>query len=242
MGKSTSMDNRNKILDLIAPAALKALAGSRSFQLGQEYFEQGAVSDLVVTASAVRAHVAGTESYRVVLREDAGELSYHCPCAHAADGNFCKHSAATAFAWLARGSRGYFGRQPAEPDMSLRVAIALWESDVETAWQYANLGVSDRALLIELAARPEGERLDDAVELNRRIVPVLLEQTSNAAYEEALGLVKKMVGALNARQRGQEMVHYLKQLRVEFKRKRNLITLLDRFVSAQGIAYASILS
>jgi uncharacterized Zn finger protein len=72
-------------------------------------------------------------------------------------------------------------------------------------------------------------------------VPVLLEQTSNAAYEEALGLVKKMAAALNARQREQEMVHYLKQLRVEFKRKRNFVTLLDRFVGAQGMAYASIL-
>jgi len=96
-----SMDNGNKLLDLIAPLALKALAGSRSFQLGQEYFEHGAVSALVVTAGAVRAHVAGTESYRVMLRENAGELSYHCTCPHAADGNFCKHCVAVAFAWLA---------------------------------------------------------------------------------------------------------------------------------------------
>jgi uncharacterized Zn finger protein len=585
------MNNGNKLLDLVAPSSLKALAGSRSFQLGQEYFKQDAVSDLVVTAAAVRAHVAGTESYRVALREHAGELSYYCTCRHATDGNFCKHCVAVAFAWLAsmdelpekstsrpmkkqrdarstierylrkqetdalialvldaaqrddrmyralllraerdlgdadlsstlratideatsiagfvawdevgevvetldeivdtlaellrpatggmlvalleyaiarveamleevddsgggvgeivarlgalhleacrmsqiipeelaerlfglaftlpfgiwgfdpldyrdalgeKGMQRYrelafakwhtdydtgsatitrimerlaeesgdiqqlvdiksrdlsfafryyaiaellhkageveqaldwaerglaafpvrtdnrlrdflvgfylqnnredeafhltwvqfeenpslhtyqklanvsktigrwqtereralsfidtyiaamgigdrFGRRPAKPDMSLRVAIALWESDLEAAWLYANLGVSDRTLLIELAARLEGERLDDAIELYRRIVPVLLEQTSNAAYEEALGLVKKMAAALNARQREQEMVHYLKQLRVEFKRKRNFVTLLDRFVGAQGMAYASIL-
>lgn len=587
------MDNGNKLLALIGPAALKALAGNRSFQLGQEYFEQGAVSALVLTAGAVRAHVAGTELYRVMLRENAEELSYHCTCPHAADGNFCKHCVAVAFAWLAsmdelpegtasraikrqgdswstiqsylrkqetdalialvldaaqrddrmyrslllraerdlggadlsrtlretiddatstagfiawdevgevvetldeivdalaellqpatssmllalleyaierveamleevddsgggvgeivirlgelhleacrmppiipeelaerlfrlaftlpfgiwsfdpldyrealgekgmqryrelalakwrtleprqahkdydagsatitrimerlagesgdiqqlvdiksrdlsfafryleiaellhkagemeqaltwaerglaafpvhtdnrlrdflvgmylrsgredeaihltriqfeenpslrtykklasvseglgcwdsqreralslidtsiatRDTGGYPGRQPAKPDMSLRVAIALWESDVEAAWQYANLGICDRPLLIELAARLEGGRLDDAIELYRSIVPVLLEQTSNTAYEEALRLVEKMAAALNACQREQEMVHYLKQLRVEFKRKRNFIKLLDRFVGDQSM-------
>jgi uncharacterized Zn finger protein len=127
------------------------------------------------------------------------------------------------------------GWRPAGPDTSLRVAIALWENDVEAAWQHANRGACNRPLLIELAQRLEDERLDDALELYRRIVTELLDLTSNAAYEEALGLVKKMGAALYACRREKEMLHYLDQLRAEFKRKRNFIKLLDSFVDARGM-------
>lgn len=129
-------------------------------------------------------------------------------------------------------AEGYWGRRPAVPDFSLRVAIALWESDVDAAWKYANLGVCDRSLLVALAGKLEGKRPDDAIELYRRIVPVLLEQTNNAAYEQAIGLVKKMAGALGTHQRGGELAPYLEHLRVEFKRKRNFIKLLDRLAGA----------
>ncbi|TFW35842.1 hypothetical protein E4O92_01280 [Massilia horti] len=132
----------------------------------------------------------------------------------------------------ARAAEGYWGRRPAAPDFSLRVAIALWESDLDAAWRYANLGVCDRGLLVALAGKLEMKRLDDAIELYRRIVPVLLEQTNNAAYEEVIGLVKKMAGALSTHQRGDELAPYLEYLRVEFKRKRNFIKLLDRLAGA----------
>jgi hypothetical protein len=122
-----------------------------------------------------------------------------------------------------------WGRQPVEPNYSLRVAVALWEQDFGAAWEYANLGVCDRNLLIVLAGKLEMTRLDDAVELYRRVVPALLEQTNNAAYEEAIGLLQKMADALSAHRRSEELAAYLGHLRVEFKRKRNFIKLLDRF-------------
>ena len=125
-----------------------------------------------------------------------------------------------------------WGCQPVEPNYSLRVAVALWEQDLGAAWQYANLGVCDRNLLIVLADKLKMARLDDAIELYRRVVPALLERTNNAAYEEAIGLVQKMADALSAHQRGQELAAYLGDLRVEFKRKRNFIKLLDRFAGA----------
>lgn len=132
---------------------------------------------------------------------------------------------------IAAPATGYrtWGRQSTVPDYTLRVAVALWEQDVDAAWQYANLGGCDRYLLIALAGALESTRLDHAIALYRRVIPVLLEQTNNAAYEEAIGLVQKMAAALNAHQRGQELGAYLGDLRTEFKRKRNFIRLLDQF-------------
>lgn len=125
-----------------------------------------------------------------------------------------------------------WGRQPVEPNYSLRVAVALWEQDIGAAWQYANLGVCDRNLLIALAGKLETARLGDAIELYRRVVPALLEQTNNDAYEQAASLVQRMADALSAHHRGQELAAYVEYLRVEFKRKRNFMKLLDRFTIA----------
>jgi hypothetical protein len=118
------------------------------------------------------------------------------------------------------------------PDYSLRVAIALSEQDLPAAWHYANIGECDRTLLIALAGKLQTSRLDDALVLYRRVVPALIEQTNNAAYEQAIGLVQSIADALGAHQRSHELAAYVEYLRVEFKRKRNFITLLDRFARA----------
>jgi uncharacterized Zn finger protein len=125
-----------------------------------------------------------------------------------------------------------WGGQPVVPDYSLRVAIALSEQDLPAAWHYANIGECDRTLLIALAGKLKTSRLDDALVLYRRVVPVLIEQTNNAAYEQAIGLVQSIADALSAHQRSHELADYVGYLRVEFKRKRNFITLLDRFARA----------
>jgi tetratricopeptide (TPR) repeat protein len=123
-------------------------------------------------------------------------------------------------------------RVPLPLNYSLRVAVALWEQELDDAWQYVNLGVCDRSLVTELAGRLEAARLDDALELYRRVVPVLVDQTNNGAYEQAIGLVRKMAHALKAHERGSELETYLLYLRNEFKRKRNFIKLLDRLADA----------
>lgn len=84
-----------------SPITLNALAGSRAFQLGKEYFGDGAVRNLSVTRDTVRAQVRGTASYRVVLRTESGELSSDCSCPRAGEGYFCKHCVAVGLAWLA---------------------------------------------------------------------------------------------------------------------------------------------
>jgi hypothetical protein len=125
-----------------------------------------------------------------------------------------------------------WGGQAVVPNYSLRVAIAIWEQDLPAAWHYANIGECDQRLLIALAGKLATSRLDDALVLYRRVVSALIEATNNAAYEQAIGLVQSIADALSAHQRSQELAAYVEYLRVEFKRKRNFITLLDRYARA----------
>lgn len=117
--------------------------------------------------------------------------------------------------------------KPSVPDHSLRVEIALWEKDLDAAWAAAQQGVCDRNLLIALAEKLEPARPNDAIVLYRRVVPPIVEQTNNAAYEEAIKLVRKVGKLMGAQKRTGEFVGYLAELRVRFKPKRNFIKLLD---------------
>lgn len=120
--------------------------------------------------------------------------------------------------------------KPSFPDYSLRVEIALWESDHEAAWAAAHQGVCDRRLLIDLAGKLEARRPVDAISLYRRVVPIIVEQTNNAAYEEAIKLIRKVGGLVPALKKAREawaFGDYLAELRVQFKPKRNFIKLLD---------------
>lgn len=113
---------------------------------------------------------------------------------------------------------------------SLRVEIALWENDLDAAWEFAHAGICDRSLLIALAGKLESLRPDGAVSLYRRIVPPIVEQTNNTAYEEAIKLIRKMGGLMKAQSQSRQFGDYLAELRVQFKPKRNFIKLLDGVV------------
>lgn len=111
--------------------------------------------------------------------------------------------------------------------LSLRLSIALWEEDLDTAWKVAMQGRCEQRLLLSLADKLAPTRLDDAAILYRDLITRLVEQTSNQAYEEAIGLVLRLGNACQVHRRNAEMNDYLDSLRIEFKRKRNFIKLLD---------------
>jgi tetratricopeptide (TPR) repeat protein len=117
--------------------------------------------------------------------------------------------------------------KPSAPDYSLRVEIALWEKDLDAAWTAANQGVCHRNLLSALAGKLEPSRPDDAVSLYRRVVPPIVEQTNNAAYEEAIKLIRKAGGLMRAQNRSLQFAEYVAELRMQFKPKRNFIKLLN---------------
>ena len=120
------------------------------------------------------------------------------------------------------------------PDSTLRVEIALWENDLDAAWESVQDRDCSRGLLITLAGKLEASRAGDAVTLYRRVVPSIVEQSGNAAYEEAIKLVRKVGAIMKAQSLSREYGEYLGELRARFKPKRNFIKLLDAVRHAQA--------
>jgi hypothetical protein len=132
--------------------------------------------------------------------------------------NTITREAATTSRWKPKSSA---------PNFSLRVSIALWEKDLDAAWTAAHQGICDRNLLITLAGKLEPTRPDDAINLYQRVVPPIVDQTNNAAYDEGIRLIRKVGGLMKAQNRSRQFGDYLAELRLQFKPKRNFIKLLD---------------
>lgn len=137
-------------------------------------------------------------------------------------------TAVTEFIAREAAATSHWKPKPSLPDYSLRVEIALWEDDLDAAWKAAHAGGCDQNRLIRLAGKLESLRPDDAVSLYRRVVPPIVERTNNAAYDEAIGLIRKMGVLMKAQNQSPSFADYLAQLRVQYKPKRNFIKLLDK--------------
>ncbi|MFA7279245.1 MAG: DUF6880 family protein [Sterolibacterium sp.] len=138
-----------------------------------------------------------------------------------------------ALAWLDQAiakeaaSTSRWKPKPSRPNYSLRVSIALWEKDLDAAWAAAHQGICDRSLLITLAGKLEKNRADDAIGLYRRVIPVIVDETKNSAYQEGVRLVQRIGSLMKTQNRLRAFGAYLAELRVQFKPKRNFIKLLD---------------
>jgi uncharacterized Zn finger protein len=121
-------------------------------------------------------------------------------------------------------TRSYFFSVPV--DHSELVRIFLWEGDVEDAWQEAQQGDCSQQLWLELAGRREEEHPQEALDIYRSRVEPLVEQTNNAAYEEAYRLLVKVQNLMRRLDRQKEFEEYLQTLRIRYKRKRNFMKLL----------------
>lgn len=140
--------------------------------------------------------------------------------------------AATAPAGRNQTIDGRFGTRG--PDHSLRLQIALWEKDLATAWDVAHRGPCDRRLLIVLAGELQAQRPDDAISLYQQVVPVIVDQTNNAAYAEAIKLIRTIGDLMKANTQVAPFGDYLAQLRARFKLKRNFIKLLEKLAQGGG--------
>ncbi len=87
-------------------ALLRGLAGARSYERGEEYFEAGCVDRLVIEGDALLATVMGTQPYQVELRPGEESLEHSCTCPIGREGAFCKHCVATGLALLEGGGSG----------------------------------------------------------------------------------------------------------------------------------------
>jgi uncharacterized Zn finger protein len=114
-----------------------------------------------------------------------------------------------------------------EADHSELVRVFLWEKRYDEAWQEALAGSCATDLWMKLAAMREQDHPQDALSIYRERIAPLVEMTNNAAYEQAVELLHKIRKTLDRLGRETEFDDYLVALRVEFKRKRNFIKLLD---------------
>ena len=107
------------------------------------------------------------------------------------------------------------------------VEIFLWEKKHEDAWQEATAGGCAGYLWLQLADAIANEHPERAFPIYKELIAPTLSATNNAAYDEAIKLLRKMRKLVSRLDREHEFDDYLAALRVEYKRKRNFIKLLD---------------
>lgn len=90
----------NPLKQLLNHAALRRMAGARSFARGEEYFARGQVRSIAEYNGTIAAKVLGTREYRVKLWVEGADIDYSCTCPVGDDGEFCKHCVAVGLAWL----------------------------------------------------------------------------------------------------------------------------------------------
>jgi uncharacterized Zn finger protein len=116
-------------------------------------------------------------------------------------------------------------------DNSRLVEVFLWEKRYDEAWQEACAGGCSSGLWLLVAAAREEKHPGDAVPIYQEMIAPILKQANNAAYEEAVKLLQKIRELMARLDRVTEFEDYLGVLRVEYKRKRNFIKLLDAIES-----------
>jgi uncharacterized Zn finger protein len=109
------------VKDLLDRRSLRRLAGARSFERGENYFDSGQVHALAEFEGTIAARVSGTRDYRVKLWAGAGDLESSCTCPVGTDGAFCKHCVAVGLAWLAQGgATGARSRKRVKSSVSMK--------------------------------------------------------------------------------------------------------------------------
>ena len=112
-------------------------------------------------------------------------------------------------------------------DHSELVRIFLWEKDVEAAWRGAKDGGCSSDLWMELAAKREGEHPEEVLPVYQGQIEPTLAQKNNQAYQEAIGLLRKVHELMARLGRDVEFAQYLDSVRMANKRKRNFMKLVD---------------
>lgn len=120
-------------------------------------------------------------------------------------------------------------------DNSRLVEVFLWEKRHDEAWQEASAGGCSAGLWLRVAALREEKHPGDAVPIYQEMIAPTLKQANNAAYAEAVKLLQKIRELMGRLGRVTEFEDYLAALRVEYKRKRNFIKLLEGVETSRSV-------
>jgi uncharacterized Zn finger protein len=125
---------------------------------------------------------------------------------------------------------------PGRADNSRLVEVFLWEGRHAEAWQEASAGGCSESLWLRVAATREAEHPGDVVPVYKELVAIILKRANNAAYAEAVQLLRKIRELMVRLESETEFENYLAALRVEYKRKRNFIKLLEGFERSRSVS------
>ncbi|MDN5001671.1 SWIM zinc finger domain-containing protein [Bradyrhizobium sp. GCM10027634] len=205
-------------------AKVKKLAGGKTFERGEEYFEEGSVEIQSLTPQRVVAEVAGSEDYRTILTGWGSEIGGNCSCPAFAEQVFCKHMVATALAANAGGRdievattearsriRQYLKSKTADELVDLIFGVAeqypelLGRLEIQSAALQADDGTLEKRLrkAIDAATRTRGyvdyreaPRWQAGVE---EVLEMVAQLASGSRAGLALGLIDHAIEAIEAK-------------------------------------------
>jgi len=99
MTKNTP-ERKSLLSRILNKSTIKRMAGERSFERGEKYFEQGSVSSLIEHQGSVITKVTGSQQYQVRLWIEDDKIQFSCSCPVGQDGTFCKHCVAVGLTCL----------------------------------------------------------------------------------------------------------------------------------------------
>jgi uncharacterized Zn finger protein len=108
------------------------------------------------------------------------------------------------------------------------VTILLRESDVDAAWEQAQLGGCSPTLWLQLAGLRERDHPEDAIPIYQREAERSIETKHNSGYRDGVDFMAKVRELMDRSGTGEAFAMYAAEVRARHKAKRNLIKLLDQ--------------
>jgi uncharacterized Zn finger protein len=110
---------------------------------------------------------------------------------------------------------------------STLVEIYLWEGDIEAAWKQAQSEGANLQLWHRLAEKREKTHPADAATAYQKIVEDEIKRGDNESYRQAVNHIGKIQTLMKTANLEGESIVYIKEVRANFKAKRNFIKLFD---------------
>ena len=112
-------------------------------------------------------------------------------------------------------------------DHSEVVRILLWERKIDDAWREAVEGGCTEDLWMAAAAARRKAHPNDSLPVYQRRIDPTLGRKNNAAYREAIGLLREIRALMVLAGRAGDFAPYVTSVRTTHKAKRNFVKLLD---------------
>ena len=207
MGAGSKQAAHRALSDFLERRLLRRAAGTRAYERGKRYADEGRVRAAAEDRGVLSARVVGTKAYRVTLREKDGSPAFSCTCPQGRDGKFCKHAVALGITWLERSEGAatspLSGREITGGDLKRHLAGMKKKELEDLVMEQAERDAAVRSRLVGRVARAEpGGRglvslrraVDDAV----AVLGAAEDEESGEAMESLEEVARAAAGLLKA--------------------------------------------